>query len=75
MGTSKMTGVPINTPKTSDKMVVGSRVEADNSMDEDDTAAVNDEDKESTLSKEGRSEIEETGSIFCVDAILVVVVN
>ena len=57
-------------------MVLGSRVAADNSKDDDEAAAVKDEDIASTLSREGRSEIDETGSIFFADdVILVVVVN
>ena len=60
----------MNTPKTSDKMVVGSRVEADKSMDEEvtgDRAA-----KESILSM---WEIVETGSIFCADDVIRAVIG
>ena len=54
MGTSKMMGVPMNRPKTSDKTVVGSRVDAERSIDEEDT-------DDTTVVKES------TGSIFCAD--------
>jgi len=71
-----MIGVPMNKPKTSDKMVVGSRVAADKSMedeDADDTAPFKDEDKESTPSRNEISEFVEAGNIFCVvDATRVV---
>jgi hypothetical protein len=73
MGKSKMMGVPMNKPKISDKTVVGSRVEADNSTDDevaDERAAVKEEDKESMLSKEEASEFTESGSMFCVDGVV-----
>jgi hypothetical protein len=68
----------MNTPKTSDKTVVGSRVVADKSMDDEDadeSAAVKDEDTESTLSREEISQFVETGSICCVDGVIRVVVG
>eukprot|EP00535_Pseudo-nitzschia_heimii_P007463 CAMPEP_0197185790 /NCGR_PEP_ID=MMETSP1423-20130617/12689_1 /TAXON_ID=476441 /ORGANISM="Pseudo-nitzschia heimii, Strain UNC1101" /LENGTH=49 /DNA_ID=CAMNT_0042636943 /DNA_START=337 /DNA_END=486 /DNA_ORIENTATION=- len=49
MGTSKMMGVPMNTPNTSDKMVVGSRVAAAMSIDVEevgDASIISDEGKE-----------------------------
>jgi len=63
----------MNKPKISDKTVVGSRVEADNSTDDevaDERAAVKEEDKESMLSKEEASEFTESGSMFCVDGVV-----
>ena len=68
----------MNTPKTSDKTVVGSRVAADKSMDDEDTddrAVVKDEDKESTLSREEISQFAETGSMCCVDEVIRAVVG
>ena len=66
MGTSKIMGVPMKTPNTSDKTVVGSRVAADRSMDEedtDDTAVA----KESKLSIAEIPAFVEAGSMFCAD--------
>jgi len=63
----------MNKPRISDKTVFGSRVEADNSTDDEDAdkrAAVKEEDKESILSKEEISEFAETGSIFCDDGVI-----
>mmetsp|Transcript_21905 Transcript_21905/g.46212 ORF Transcript_21905/g.46212 Transcript_21905/m.46212 type:complete len:112 (+) Transcript_21905:450-785(+) len=67
MGTSKMIGVPMNKPSTSDKIVVGSSVAADISIDEDDNA---DSKGAVRLSKEEASDKDATGSMFCADDVI-----
>ena len=68
MGTSKMMGVPMNTPKTSDKTVVGSRVEADKSIEEEAT-------DDRPVVKESKLSICETGSMFCADDVIRAVIG
>jgi len=59
----------MNKPRTSDKIVVGSRVAADNSIDEEDIEI------ESALLIDERSETNEAGAIFCIVVVFVIVAN
>ena len=71
IGTSRMMGVPMNAPKTSDKTVVGSSVPADKSMDDedaDDGISINDDTKAFGLLMDDIS-ASATGSILWNDGV------